>query len=106
VDSAEEYAARLAGLPAFLDRVEPGLVQYQAGMDCHEDDPVGGIRGVDAAFLSWRDRLVIGEVVRRGVPLVINLAGGYQSDGTTVALHVETVRAAAECFDSQRRRRI
>jgi acetoin utilization deacetylase AcuC-like enzyme len=94
--SAADYATALSGLPAFLDRVEPGLVQYQAGVDCHQDDPVGGIAGVDAAFLARRDRFVIGEVVRRGIPLVINLAGGYQSDGTTVALHVETMRIAAE----------
>jgi acetoin utilization deacetylase AcuC-like enzyme len=95
VESAEAYAAHLARLPAFLDRFEPKLVQYQAGMDCHQDDPVGGIPGVDAEFLSWRDRFVIGEIARRRIPLVINLAGGYQRDGTTVALHVETVRIAA-----------
>jgi hypothetical protein len=67
-------------------------------MDCHQDDPIGGIPGVDAALLGWRDRLVIGEVVRRGIPLVLNLAGGYQSVGTTVALHVATIRVAAEAF--------
>ncbi len=98
VRSAEHYATALSRLPAFFDRFEPGLVQYQAGMDCHQDDPVGGIAGVDAAFLARRDRFVIGEVVRRGIPLVINLAGGYQPDGTTVALHVETMRIAAEAY--------
>jgi acetoin utilization deacetylase AcuC-like enzyme len=104
VRSAAEYADALTGLPAFLDRFEPGLVQYQAGMDCHEDDHVGGISGVDAAFLAWRDRFVIGEVRRRGIPLVINLAGGYQPDGTTVALHVETIRIAADAYRNGRRR--
>jgi len=98
VHSAEHYATALSHLPAFLDRFEPGLMQYQAGMDCHQDDPVGGIAGVDAAFLARRDRFVIAEVVRRGIPLVINLAGGYQSDGTTVALHVETMRIAADAY--------
>lgn len=98
VRSAEDYATALWRPPAFLDRFEPGLIQYQAGMDCHQDDPLGGIPGVDAAFLARRDRFVIGEVVRRGIPLVINLAGGYQSDGTTVALHVETMRIAADAY--------
>jgi acetoin utilization deacetylase AcuC-like enzyme len=98
VRSAERYMAALSRLPEFLDRFEPGLVQYQAGMDCHEHDPVAGIAGVDAAFLARRDRFVIGEVARRGIPLVVNLAGGYQSDGTTVALHVETARIAAEAY--------
>lgn len=66
-----------------------------AGFCTLEDDPIGGIPGVDAGFLAWRDRFVIEEVVRRGIPLVINLAGGYQPDGATVALHVETVRVAS-----------
>lgn len=101
VDSAGRYADHLGRLPAFLDRFEPELVQYQAGMDCHEDDPVGAIPGVDAAFLCWRDRLVIGEVARRRIPLVINLAGGYQRDGTTLALHVETVRIAAAVLEAR-----
>lgn len=95
VDRAKAYADALAGLPAFLDRVRPGLVQLQAGMDCHQDDPIGGIAGVDADFLAWRDRYVLQEVRRREIPVVINLAGGYQRDGKTVALHVETLRAAA-----------
>lgn len=100
VASAKAYADRLAELPRFLDTVAPGLVQYQAGMDCHQDDPVGGIPGVDAEFLSRRDAFVIGEVVRRGIPLVVNLAGGYQDAGRTVALHVETVRVAAEVLQA------
>ena len=95
VKNAACYEEALSTLPAFLDRTRPGLVEYQAGMDCHEGDPVGGIPGVDADFLAWRDRFVIEEVVRRGIPLVINLAGGYQSDGTTVRLHVGTVRSAS-----------
>jgi len=99
VDTANAYAERMTRLPGFLDRFKPGLVQYQAGMDCHQDDGVGGIRGVDAAFLAWRDHFVIGEVSRRGIPLVINLAGGYQPDGTTVALHVATARIAASVLE-------
>jgi acetoin utilization deacetylase AcuC-like enzyme len=98
VRSAGQYARALSRLPAFLDRFEPGLVQYQAGTDCHQADHVGGIAGVDAAFLAWRDSLVIGEVVRRGIPLVVNLAGGYEPGGTTVALHVATIQIAAEAF--------
>jgi acetoin utilization deacetylase AcuC-like enzyme len=101
VRSADQYATALSRLPAFLDRFEPGLVQYQAGADCHQDDPIGGIAGVDAAFLAWRDRIVIGEVVRRGIPLVVNLAGGYQPEGKTVGLHVETMRIAAGAYRAQ-----
>ena len=95
------YARLLTELPAMVDAVRPDLIEYQAGMDCHEHDHVGGIDGVDAEFLAARDRLVIGEAVRRGIPTVINLAGGYQRDGTTVRLHVETIRIAARLTNGQ-----
>jgi acetoin utilization deacetylase AcuC-like enzyme len=91
---AREYGSALERLPAFLDRVRPALVQYQAGMDPFEDDAVGGIDGVSAAFLAWRDRFVLDEVTARGIPTVINLAGGYIPE-VTARLHVETIRAAA-----------
>jgi acetoin utilization deacetylase AcuC-like enzyme len=94
--TAAEYRALVQNLPAVLDRFQPQLVQYQAGVDCHEHDPIGGIAGVDAALLSDRDRFVIGEVVSRRIPLAINLAGGYQQGGVSERLHVQTVRLAAE----------
>ena len=34
----------LAKLPPYIDAVRPELIQFQAGMDCHEDDMVGGVR--------------------------------------------------------------
>ncbi len=90
----DDYRTHLARLPAMLDRFKPELVQYQAGMDCHQDDPVGGIDGVDEAFLLDRDRCVIREIVSRRIPLVINLAGGYEE--FSERLHVGTARVALE----------
>ena len=92
---ADEYRAALRRLPAFLDRVRPGLVQYQAGMDPFEDDPVGGITRITEAFLQERDRLVIEAVRSRGIPMVVNLAGGYV-EGVSERLHVDTIRVMAE----------
>ena len=77
-----------------LMRVRPALVQYQAGMDPFEDDTVGGIPGVDEAFLRARDSFVI-EHVRWGIPLVVNIAGGYV-EGRSERLHLNTVRVMAE----------
>ena len=95
VNDADEYRAALDRLAAFLDRVRPGFVQYQAGMDPFEDDPVGGITGVTAAILEARDRFVIEAVRSRGIPLLVNLAGGYVR-GVSERLHVTTIRAMAE----------
>jgi len=94
VPDAEAYREALMRLPAFLDRVKPDLVQYQAGMDPYQGDYVGGIQDVGPAFLKWRDAFVIEEVRSRGIPLVVNLAGGYV-DRVTVRLHLETVRTMA-----------
>ncbi len=91
---ATGYREALNRLPVFLDRVRPSLVQYQAGMDPFEDDPVGGIEGITAAFLIERDRFVIEQVRARGIPLAVNLAGGYVR-GVSERLHVNTIRVMA-----------
>ena len=96
VRDAGAYWAILGLLPYWLDKLKPRLVQYQAGMDCHEDDGMGGIPGVDAAFLARRDRLVIRACLDQKIPLVVNLAGGYQEGGVTVGLHVQTAEILAE----------
>jgi len=92
--AAAGYWEALNRLPVFLDRVRPALVQYQAGMDPFEDDPVGGIDGITEACLIERDSFVIEQVRRRGIPLVVNLAGGYVR-GVSERLHVNTIRVMA-----------
>ena len=84
------YREALNRLPVFLDRVRPALVQYQAGIDPFEDDRVGGIDGITEAFLLERNHFVIEQVRARGIPLVVNLAGGYVR-GISERLHVDTV---------------
>jgi acetoin utilization deacetylase AcuC-like enzyme len=73
------------------------LVLYQAGADAHIDDPLGGFLTLEQ--MSWRDRKVFEGLGH--LPLVWNLAGGYQiGPGTTeaqkrepiLALHRETAR--------------
>ncbi len=89
------YRRRYRAVGRLLDRWRPDLVFYQAGMDPHEDDPVGGIPGVDAEVLAERDAVILEALHERRIATVVNLAGGYQDDGTTVGLHVATVRAMA-----------
>ena len=90
---AVQYAQSLERLPNWLDRAKPEIVFYQAGMDCWEQDGVGGIDGVTAQFLGVRDQFVLAQLVERGVPVVINLGGGYEP--RSPSLHVETARIAA-----------
>jgi len=90
----QAYFGELAKLPAWLDRVRPDLVQYQAGMDPFEQDPVGGIPGMTEEALRERDRFVIHELRTRGIPTVVNFAGGYRP-GATEQLHLGTIETMA-----------
>lgn len=73
------------------------LILYQAGADPHIDDPLGGILSTEQ--MRWRDLRVFEDLGH--LPLVWNLAGGYQiGPGDTeaqrrepiLALHRETAR--------------
>jgi acetoin utilization deacetylase AcuC-like enzyme len=54
------------------------LIIYQAGADQHIDDPYGGLLTYEK--MSQRDNLVFSFAKKMSIPLVWNLAGGYQKD--------------------------
>lgn len=65
-------------LPTIVEAFQDcALVIYQAGADPHKDDPFGG--ALSDAHLRERDRIVFTTLKRLGIPVVWNLAGGYQS---------------------------
>lgn len=97
--NSTEYMKWLHELPKWLDANKPDLVQYQAGMDCYEKDPVGKIRGMNAKRLALRDAYVIREVMKRKIPMVVNVAGGYLPESTD--LHVQTVRILFNALDGK-----
>lgn len=67
----------LAELPAIVRSFSDcDLLIYQAGADPHINDPLGGFLKTEE--LAERDRIVFSEVKAIGIPLVWNLAGGYQ----------------------------
>jgi acetoin utilization deacetylase AcuC-like enzyme len=54
------------------------LIIYNAGVDSHIDDPLGGVLTTEQ--IEMRDCLVIQAPNLKRVPMVISLAGGYQKD--------------------------
>lgn len=66
-------------LPPAIDRVQPDLVIYDAGVDVHTADRLGHL-SLSNEGLYRRDRYVIDTVRARGIPLAGVIGGGYDRD--------------------------
>lgn len=80
---------------------EPDVILYQAGADVHVDDPYGGILTTEEMY--ERDLRVFTIAKSLDIPLVWNLAGGYQieqdgSIGKVIDLHLNTFKACKEVY--------
>ncbi|QWC57098.1 histone deacetylase [Erythrobacter sp. 3-20A1M] len=83
-------------LPEVMDAFAPDLVLYQAGVDPHRDDKLGRLALSDAG-LDARDRYVVAEARRRGLPVASALGGGYGADQHEVAgRHARSMLAMAQ----------
>ncbi len=81
-------------LPAVLERSQPDLVFYLAGVDVAAGDRYGKL-GLTEDGIRRRERLVIEGVRSRDIPLVIVLAGGYAATRErTAELHAHAFREA------------
>lgn len=88
----------LRTIPGTLDAFNGcDVVLYQAGADPHINDPLGGWLTSDQ--MRRRDRLVFAGLRERGVPVVWNLAGGYQKPFRNVLdLHDQTMLECAAAW--------
>jgi acetoin utilization deacetylase AcuC-like enzyme len=91
----EEYLVTLAAhLPSVLERSQPDIAFYLAGVDVAAGDRYGKLALTDEGIRA-RERCVIETVRNRGVPLVIVLAGGYASTRErTAELHTHAIQEA------------
>jgi acetoin utilization deacetylase AcuC-like enzyme len=94
-DGDEKYLAEIkAHVPRIYREFRPDLILYLAGADPYEKDQLGGLR-LTKEGLKERDRIVIENARRLGIPVAIVLAGGYASEiEDTVAIHINTIRVA------------
>jgi acetoin utilization deacetylase AcuC-like enzyme len=76
------------------------LAIYNAGMDPHEDCPLGGRKGVTSGVLEERERLVFDFCRTNSWPVAFVLAGGYVGPNLSlqqlIDLHRLTIEAAAQ----------
>ena len=80
VDGKHYLEALGSRLPDFLCSIcrsdPPKLAIYNAGSDIFEQDQLGGLN-VSAQDVAARDRFVLDELVRRCIPTMVLLSGGY-----------------------------
>jgi len=77
---------------------EPELISYVAGADPYCRDQLGGL-GLTIEGLQQRDEMVLSFARDWGVPVMVTYAGGYAEKlEDTVAIHANTVLAAAKVF--------
>ncbi len=85
-------------LEPVLDRAAPDLVFYLAGADPYLHDRFGRL-GMGIAGLRDRDRAVFRACRRRGLPIVLTLAGGYAHRlSDIVEIHAGTVAEALATY--------
>ncbi len=82
------------GLSTIEPRFHPDIVYYLAGADPYIHDRLGGLALTMEGFRA-RDEMVFQWIRARNAACVITLAGGYAMRvEDTVAIHVQTIRAA------------
>jgi acetoin utilization deacetylase AcuC-like enzyme len=95
----DDYLAWLDNaLSSGLRQFDPDLLCYIAGADPYKDDQLGGL-DLTVEGLKRRDQLVFTVARTRHIPVMVTYAGGYARHlEDTVAIHCNTIRAAAEIF--------
>ena len=102
------YGFKPSDAPWFLEEIklligqmsDCDIILYQAGGDMHIEDPFGGWMTTEQLYK--RDREVFRSARDCKVPIVWNLAGGYQTPIRKVMdIHDNTMRACAEMYLDQ-----
>lgn len=98
-ENADSYLIQLPEVIATMQNCD--LIIFQASTDPHIDDPLGGFLTTEQ--LRTRDRIVFEECAKQGIPLVWNIAGGYQRDeqgsiAPVLRLHDITLKECAKVY--------
>lgn len=86
----------LRDLPALIKEnfADCDILLYQAGVDCHEHDPLAQTGHFTTEQIYIRDKLVYATCSALRIPVVTNLAGGYQNSiQKVIDLHNLTAKA-------------
>jgi acetoin utilization deacetylase AcuC-like enzyme len=93
-DDATYLSALQTHLPAILERFQPQMIWYLAGVDPYMGDKLGRL-ALTLAGLRQRDAYVLSTCRRAGLPVVTTMGGGYAPHiDDIVEAHCQTVRLA------------
>lgn len=85
-------------LPELIDKFEPELIFYQAGVDIMESDKLGRLRVSKKGVLK-RDEFVFDCCRKNNIPVVASMGGGYPEKlSDLIDAHANTYRAAVKTF--------
>ena len=85
-------------LERMINDHQPGLIMYQAGADAWVGDPLN-CGGLTMEQLYSRDIATLMLAKRHGIPIVVNLAGGYADNyEDTLQIHTNTGEAMKEVY--------
>jgi acetoin utilization deacetylase AcuC-like enzyme len=91
-----------AALRESIEECNPQLVLYDAGVDVHAADDLGGFELSDEGLIR-REALVIDTCVGRGIPVAAVVGGGYDKDMEALARrHCILHHVAREIFESNK----
>ncbi|TDR35766.1 acetoin utilization deacetylase AcuC-like enzyme [Tahibacter aquaticus] len=96
-DGFATYLDALQAARTLIVEHAPDLLIYQAGVDCHRNDPKGRA-GLSSLQLLQRDRWVFRMARELRVAVLFVVAGGYQDAQTLMSLNANTVRAAVNTY--------
>ncbi len=93
-EDAAYLAALQMHLPVVLERFQPQMVWYLAGVDPYQGDTLGRL-ALTLEGLRQRDAYVLGTCTRARIPVVTTMGGGYAREiEHIVEAHAQTVRVA------------
>ena len=78
-----DYIANLANVIGKLEKIPADLLIYNAGVDVHEDDVLGHLSLSNFGIVE-REKMVLDFIIKRKVPFVVTLGGGYQKNVATL----------------------
>ena len=99
-NAAEDWVTRMPDIVSTFRGVD--LLIFNAGVDPHIEDPLGGI--LTTRQMTLRDRLVFKVAKQLGLKVCVSLAGGYQVDAEgnidkLLALHDTTFKSGWAAYE-------